>query len=163
MISLLLELLSLSTITLSTAGPKGEPHAAPVFFASRVELVPGKESLLDGLRNLELYFFSDRHSQHIQDLEREPLLAVALYPETPGWQDIRGLQARGRAEALLSEARWEAAWETYLAKFPFVSEMKSIVASNTFYVFRPTWLRLLDNRRGFGFKDEWNADGRMHD
>jgi hypothetical protein len=49
---------------------------------------------------------------------------------------------------------WEAAWQVYSAKFPFVKAMRLIVASNQLYVFRPRWVRHLDNRRGFGFKEE---------
>jgi len=31
-----------------------------------------------------------------------------------------------------------------------------IVQRNALYVFSPTWVRLVDNRRGFGFKQEWD-------
>jgi uncharacterized protein YhbP (UPF0306 family) len=80
---------------------------------------------------------------------------VAVYPECQEWQDIRGLQLRGAIQRVDPGAAWERAWECYLAKFPFVSEFREVLALNQLYVFNPTWLRLVDNRRGFGFKQEW--------
>ena len=38
---------------------------------------------------------------------------------------------------------------------PFVAALKPLIARNQLYVFTPTWLRLVDNRRGFGYKQEW--------
>lgn len=128
-------------MTLATCSREGGPHAAPVYFAAG-----------EGLR---LYFFSEPDSQHGQDLEHDPQAAAALFPETTGWQDIRGLQLRGLARTVPLGAEWEAAWGLYLEKFPFVSELKKVVARNTLYAFIPHWARLLDNRRGFGFKQEW--------
>jgi uncharacterized protein YhbP (UPF0306 family) len=51
---------------------------------------------------------------------------------------------------------WDHAWELYVAKFPFVMELKAIVERNTLYAFIPSWVRQVDNRRGFGFKQEWS-------
>ena len=136
------ELLQLATMTIATTGADGEAHAAAVYFAAGEDLA--------------LYFFSAADSQHSQDLRRRPQAAAAIYPQVTGWQAIRGLQLRGRAEALPSGAEWQAAWDVYAAKFPFVKALKSIVASNELYAFTPRWLRLVDNRRGFGFKQEWD-------
>jgi len=33
--------------------------------------------------------------------------------------------------------------------------LEEMVARNALYVFQPRWIRLVDNRRGFGFKQEW--------
>lgn len=134
-------LLSVSTLTLATCGADGAPHAAPVYFAADA-----------GPR---LYFFSDPASQHSLDLERDPRAAAAIYPECDGWQEIRGLQLRGQVHRVPPGAEWDAAWACYAARFPFVHALKAIVARNTLYVFIPHWVRLVDNRRGFGFKQEW--------
>jgi uncharacterized protein YhbP (UPF0306 family) len=104
---------------------------------------------------LHLVFFSDLNSQHGQDLAANPRAAAAIYPEGRSWQDIRGLQLRGAVWRVTQKPEWEAAWASYSAKFPFVSLLKEIVARNTLYAFRPHWVRLVDNRRGFGFKQEW--------
>jgi uncharacterized protein YhbP (UPF0306 family) len=147
------DLLLVSTMALATQGPDG-PHAAPVYFAAQPS--SGLETLLDqGQASLRLYFFSDPESQHSRHLDANPLAAAAIYPAAKGWQDIRGLQLRGRVQRLPLGPQWENAWQCYLAKFPFVAVLKSVVARNALYVFTPTWLRLIDNARGFGFKQEW--------
>jgi hypothetical protein len=136
------DLLSLSSMTLATSGPSGSPHAAPVYFAAN--------------EALRLYFFSDPQSQHSLDLARDPHAAAAIYPECRDWQDIRGLQLHGEILPVPPGPEWDAAWELYAAKFPFVSELKAAVERNALYVFIPHWARLVDNRRGFGFKQEWD-------
>jgi len=136
------DLLSLSTMTLATSGPSGEPHAAPVYFAAA--------------ETLYLYFFSDPHSQHSLDLARDARAAAAIYPECRDWRDIRGLQLHGEVHPVPPGLEWDAAWVLYAAKFPFVSGLKAVVERNVLYAFTPRWVRLVDNRRGFGFKQEWD-------
>jgi uncharacterized protein YhbP (UPF0306 family) len=140
-INRLTELFALSTMTLATVSSNGQPHAAPVYFAAG--------------GNLHLYFFSDPGSQHGQDIKGRPEAFCAIYPECHDWRDIRGLQLRGRVRRVEPGPEWAAAWELYAAKFPFVSELKEAVARNALYVFETRWARLVDNRRGFGFKEEW--------
>ncbi len=137
----LFELLDLAAMTLATCGENGEPHAAPVYFAANEQW--------------ELYFFSDPLSQHSVDLAHTPRLAAAIYPECSGWQEIRGLQLRGSARLLPAGPAWDAAWQVYVQKFPFVKVMKAVVRRNALYAFQPEWVRLVDNRQGFGFKQEW--------
>lgn len=137
----LADLLSVSTMTLATSDPDGLPHAAPVYFAAG--------------ENLHLYFFSDPKSKHNLHVANHPHAAVALYPICTHWEDIRGLQMHGQVQQVAQGPDWEIGWETYAAKFPFVKELKDIVAGNSLYVFIPQWLRLVDNTQGFGFKEEW--------
>ncbi len=132
---------SVSTLTLATTNPEGTPHAAPVYF------VPDEE--------LNLYFFSEAQSQHSQEILQNPIVAAAIYPECDGWQAIRGLQLRGRVDLVESGDLWDQTWQLYKTKFPFVKALKAIVAKNQMYVFVPSWIRLVDNSRGFGFKQEW--------
>lgn len=128
-------------MTLATNGMEGEPHAAAVYFAAD--------------ESLRLYFFSDPESQHGQDLSADRRAAASFYPQTQDWQDIRGVQMRGEVRLVEGNPEWEAGWAVYVAKFPFVRELKAIVAENALYVFVPDWVRLVDNTRGFGFKQEW--------
>ena len=146
-LSLLLEFLSLSTMTLATASPDGGPHAAPVYFAAQP---PG-----DAATAPHFYFFSDPRSLHGQHLVQNPRSAAALYPPCFDWQDIRGVQMGGLAAPVGAGEEWNTAWELYKTKFPFVAGMKAIVARNLLYGFAPSWIRLVDNRQGFGFKQEW--------
>lgn len=138
--SLLDELMALPVMSLATTGPSGEPHAAAVYFAA-------------GTAN-RLYFFSETTSLHVGDLGANPQAAVTIQPLVKGYGEIRGLQLRGRVRPVPPGPEWDAAFALYQAKFPFVNELKEEVAQNTLYVFTPAWLRLLDNRRGFGFKEE---------
>ncbi len=141
------ELLQVHTLTLATCSAEGRPHAAPVYFAASAR------SLQPGMR---LYFFSGQDSRHVQDLRRQPAAAGAIYPECEGWKDIRGLQLEGEVLPVARGPEWDAAWEQYRTKFPFVSALKPVVARNELFAFVPHWIRLVDNRRGFGFKQEWH-------
>ena len=139
---LLAELLALPVMSLATVGPSGEPHAAAVYFAAD----PANR----------LYFFSETTSQHARDLDGNPQAAVTIQPLVTGYREIRGLQLRGKVRPVPPGPEWDAAFTLYQAKFPFVNELKEEVAQNTLYVFTPGWMRLLDNRRGFGYKEEKN-------
>jgi hypothetical protein len=138
------DLLLVSTMTLATIGSTGEPHVAPVYFVADV--------------HLRFYFFSEAGSQHARDLHHNPHAAAAFYPQCFDWQDIRGVQMRGVVQPVDPGEQWESAWQLYNSKFPFVSELKEIVARNQLHCFSPTWMRLIDNRRGFGFKQEWSFE-----
>jgi 4-hydroxy-3-polyprenylbenzoate decarboxylase len=134
------ELLALPAMTLATAGEDGAPHAAAVYFAADEHLC--------------LYFFSEPGSQHACDLQARPQAAVTIQPLIASYQEIRGLQLRGAVRPVPQGQEWQRAFALYLAKFPFVAGMQPVLEKNTLYTFTPDWLRLLDNRRGFGFKEE---------
>jgi uncharacterized protein YhbP (UPF0306 family) len=142
--SLLEELLALTTMTLATVGRDGEPHAAGVYFAA------------DG--SLNLFYFSETSSQHSRDSEHEPRAAVAIHPEVPDWQQIHGLQLRGSIRIVKSKTEWQVAWHLYRDKFPFVIDLEEVIKTNQMYAFKPAWIRLVDNRQGFGYKQEWEIN-----
>jgi uncharacterized protein YhbP (UPF0306 family) len=143
------ELWALPAMTLATVGEGGEPHAATVYFAA------------DDVHQ-NLYFFSAPGSQHSLDLSANPRVAATIHPLVEGWREIRGLQLRGEAHPIPLGAEWERAWARYLVKFPFTGELQGVIASktarNTLYTFRPDWVRWIDNRRGFGHKEEWTPE-----
>lgn len=132
---------NLSVMTLATVGANGEPHAADVYFAAD--------------SNLNLFFFSDPESQHCQDVTLNPSAGATIHPECSAWREIRGLQLRGTVSAVTDPEEWERAWELYQTKFPFVAEFRSVIDQNQLYIFKPDWVRLVDNRKGFGCKLEW--------
>jgi len=142
------DLFSLSTMTLCTVNPAGEPHAAPVYFVAYQSKQSGDPP--------RLYFFSESDSRHGQDIAALGIASAAIYPETQSWQDIRGLQLRGLVRRIpKSQPEWQAAWELYQQKFPFVSAFLKAVDKSELYVLTPVWIRLVNNRLGFGFKREW--------
>ena len=134
------ELLALPAMTLATVGDNGEPHAAAVYFAADAEN--------------RLYFFSEPGSQHAADLQARRQAAVTIQPPASAYQEIRGLQGRGSVRLVQPGEELDKGFGLYLAKFPFVAGMQAEVAKNKLYVFTPAWMRLLDNRRGFGYKEE---------
>jgi uncharacterized protein len=138
------ELWSLPVITLATSDSAGFPHAADVYFAADDEKT--------------LFFFSSADSQHARNFVNNPQAAATIHPLVDNWQEIRGLQLRGEVQAVEPGEEWEKAWGHYLVKFPFAGDLKEIITQNTLYAFRPQWIRLIDNRRGFGFKEEWTLN-----
>lgn len=128
-------------LTLATLDPDGSPRATPLFFAFEPDL--------------GLLFLSDPDTPHMHNLARDPRAAVGLYPEVSDWQEIRGLQMKGTVSAV-PEAEREEAMTTYRARFPFLEAVAEAVEAAGLYRFRPRWVRLIDNRRGFGFHQEWD-------
>ncbi len=129
-----------TTMALATRMPDGTPRATPVFFAAD--------------SSLRLVFLSDPRSVHSLNLARLPEASAALYPEEADWRRLRGLQMQGRAEALAG-ALADDARHIYAQRFPFVTQLAEALAASQIYAFRPSWVRLIDNRRAFGFQQEW--------
>lgn len=129
------------TLTLATVDPDGTPRATPLFFAIG--------------EGLDLYFLSRPDSQHSRNVLRNPQVAVALYPEVEAWTEIRGLQMKGRIDQLPGEDRQEAL-ACYRRRFGFIARLSEVVMQSAMYRFRPTWVRVIDNRRGFGHHREWH-------
>jgi uncharacterized protein YhbP (UPF0306 family) len=139
-----------NTLSLATAAT-GEPWSASVFFASDPAL--------------NLYFVTDPNTHHGSDLGRSSRVAGTINADCSDWIDIRGLQLTGHAAQVSTEDR-PAALAIYLGKFPAVARMKDNpaseqerligerLASTPLYQLRPDWIRLIDNARRFGFKQE---------
>ena len=136
-------------MALATVGRQGTPHLAPVYFVAM------RNSHHQSSSGWHLYFFSASDSQHAEDLNTCRQVAASIYPDCYGWEDIRGLQIRGIVYPVKSEVEWEQAWLAYREKFPFVTKLKAIVVQNSLYALAPSWVRLIDNRIDFGYKQEW--------
>jgi uncharacterized protein YhbP (UPF0306 family) len=136
-----------TTLTLATLDADGTPRATPLYFA--VEATPE-----DGEAPFAFLFLSDPSSFHIRNLERDPRSAVALYPSETDWRRLRGAQAKGRTEAVAEDER-ETAMAVYRSKVSAVEDVPEAVAHSRLYRFLPTWIRCIDNRKGFGRHEEW--------
>jgi uncharacterized protein YhbP (UPF0306 family) len=139
-----LDLLNLPSMTICTASLPAVPHAASVYFVAD--------------EHLSLYFLSAPSSQHVEDLAINPLAALTIEPLVEKWQEIRGLQLRGRVTEVPNGFQSVAGWTRYLSKFPYVKNLEIEVLKNRFYAFKPDWIRLIDNRVRFGYKQEWTGD-----
>lgn len=138
------------TATLATTGEDG-PWAATVFFASDADL--------------NLYFVSDHRTRHGRHLAARPEAAVAINPDCSTWGEVNGLQLIGCVQILEGMDR-VAGLRRYLARFHDVGTLfetprnadEEIIARRLkaahLYRLKPRWIRLIDNRRGFGYKEE---------
>ncbi len=132
------------TASLATVDSNGQPYAANIQYVHD--------------DRLHLYFVSSEDSGHSQHIAARPDVAVTVYHHEdaePG--TIRGLQLHGRVAAVTDEREQDSALTQYLSKFSFIADshkLRGAVERQTIYCFAPTWLRLIDNRRGFGWKVE---------
>lgn len=129
-----------STLVLSTVNPDGTPHAAPLFY-----LVGG---------HLELYWFSSASSQHSQNLSRGGTVSVAVYVATECWKEIRGVQATGTPERITDHKMRKEITRLYCERFHLGQIFRLAFARSLLYVFRPSWIRYIDNSKRFGFRSE---------
>ncbi|MEZ5564510.1 MAG: pyridoxamine 5'-phosphate oxidase family protein [Gammaproteobacteria bacterium] len=139
-----------STITLATVH-EHMPWAAAVFYASD--------------NDLNLYFVTDLKTRHGRDLHHNAQVAGAINHDVETWNEVIGLQVDGRAFVLEGEERLSAL-AYYLAKFPDVQRLfekprdqnEKVIADRLqrapFWRLTPAWIRLIDSRKGFGWKWE---------
>ena len=127
------------SLTLATKEASGAPRATPLFFAYQFPL--------------RLIFLSDPETPHMQNLERSATAAAALYPEVRDYQKIRGVQVKGRVAEVPPEL-YEESMAIYQLRFSFIQKLPAALESSQLYHLQPTWLRLIDNRQGFGYKQE---------
>lgn len=135
-----------TTLTLSTLAEDGRPQAAPLFYAE--------------MDDLSLIFISEPKVRHSQNVARDGRVAATIYADGQQWQTIRGVQLEGTCVALSGKAA-KTAQAVYLAKYPFIATnllLARLLQKITFYKISPTWLRLIDNSRGFGYKEEWRRE-----
>jgi uncharacterized protein YhbP (UPF0306 family) len=138
---------SLTTLALATVDSGGNPCAAAVYFAHDADLT--------------LYFISAKTTVHGANLLRDPRVAAMAYEEHQEWNRLRGLQLRGTARPV-ELLEFSRAASVYGGKYSFLSilsqgtpaELLKAMAKVTFWKLEPSWIRLTDNSRGFGFKEE---------
>lgn len=132
------------TASLATVDEDGKPHAANIQYVHD-----------DRLR---LYFVSSEDAAHSRHAAARPDAAVTVYhPDDTEPATIRGLQMHGQVNAITDEREQDTALAQYLSKFSFIADshkLRGAVERQTLYGFSPSWLRLIDNRRGFGWKME---------
>jgi uncharacterized protein YhbP (UPF0306 family) len=137
-------------LSLSTCSAEG-PWAAALFYVADADL--------------GLYFLSDPATRHCRDIASDPRVAITINRSHSDWSEIRGLQIAGRAAAVAAQHR-DAVERSYLDRFPdiraLVSEPRAPhahavaqrFASSRFYRITAQRIRLIDNTRGFGHREE---------
>jgi len=135
-------LASHTTLSLATINLDGGPQSAVLFYAETDEL--------------SLVFTSERKTQHSKNIARDNRVAGAIYADGQDWQSIQGIQFEGICSEL-SGADGREAKTIYITKYPFITKNKLLeiaLSKAVFYRINPTWIRLVDNSRGFGYKRE---------
>ena len=135
-----------STLVLSTSDADGQPCAAALFYIAR----PG----------LELYWYSSAASLHSANLHRDPRASVAVSHPTSLWNEIRGVQMRGIATPVEDRTVRRRVAATYRQRFKLPAALRLLMARTILYAFRPSWVRYIDNTRGFGFRFETSLPHR---
>lgn len=128
------------TLTLSSIEDDGSCRATPLFYWAS--------------DTFEFYCLSSGSSQHTINLKRDDRVSGALYPSVTNWKEIRGLQFKGRADILVGSERRQAL-NQYKKRFPFVVDLINLIHKSELIRIHPVWIRLVDNRRGFGNHQEW--------
>jgi len=132
--------LSLATVANVEESEAGMPCVAPLFYIVDAEL--------------NLYWLSSASSEHSRNLRREPNVAVAVYPQTEEWKEIRGVQMRGVASPVTDPALRKVLIKQYSERFQLGGILRLAIRRSTLYKFRPYRFRLVDNSKGFGYRFE---------
>jgi hypothetical protein len=133
-------------MTLATHGPEG-PWAAALFYAR------------DGD---SLVFLSSPASRHCRDLALQPRCAATIQSEASDWRSIRGIQLEGSVDELEGGER-SRAQQLYAERFPFIrpgaapAAIVSALARVRWYRLRISRLFFIDNSRGFGQREQFEA------
>jgi uncharacterized protein YhbP (UPF0306 family) len=131
-------------MTVAVADGHGQPHAAALFYAVG--------------ENLRLYVLTDPATRHGRAMLLEGRVAGTVQRDRQDWRKIRGVQLRGRCWLLKGAAR-DRAWRQLVRRFPFLNrgnvELRLALEKTALWAVEPDWLRLIDNRRGLGHKQEW--------
>ncbi|MBR9985284.1 MAG: pyridoxamine 5'-phosphate oxidase family protein, partial [Desulfosarcina sp.] len=144
-----------STLTLATAGESG-PWSAPVYCVC-----------VNGC----FYFFSSPQSRHIRQAMDSGKAAASLFHPADSWQAIRGIQMAGTVEPVDAVALSVKVIAVYLKRFCFAREFfpddptPDLAAffsrfKARLYTFTPTAVYYIDNRFGFGTRQQIDLAAR---
>lgn len=136
-------------LTLATATMRGEsgkedvePYCANMFYAYMLE-----ENLF--------VFTSAEETRHVDDAMRNSLVAGSIVLESKVVGNLQGLQFQGFMSRVDSTNE-SAARRAYLLRFPYAAAMPL-----SMWVIKPTFMKLTDNRLGFGKKLIWRVDEKQ--
>ncbi len=97
-------------------------------------------------------FTSDNDTKHAQDAIKNPSVAGSVVLETKIIGKIQGVQFKGEMKQPEKSSLPEIK-KAYLKRFPF-----AIFANTNLWILKINYLKLTDNRLGFGKKLIWQDD-----
>lgn len=129
-----------STLALATRDDSGQACIAPLFY------------ICDD--DLSLYWLSAEASQHSRNLNHSPDAAITIHTQTANWREICGVQMRGSVTAISDRKRRQAMIKAYCQRFELSSIFRMAISRCTLFVFRPAFIRYIDNSQRFGKRIE---------
>lgn len=123
-------------MTIATIGENGAPHTANLFYA------------YDGESD-SFIFTSSQSTAHGSDMMRCGSVGANIVLETSNVGRIEGLQIEGFAQRTLTLRDRMI----YLKRFPF-----AVVADLELWLLRADFMKMTDNKLGFGKKLIWNRE-----
>jgi uncharacterized protein len=136
-------------MSLATSGPRG-PHAANVFYARD---------------DFTLLWVSSPDSEHSRHLVARPRVAATIAADCLDYADIKGVQIHGDAWRIDQRAERSRARALLELRFDFLRRIKfgssalhEAYENAEFYRLEPSRIVLIDNSRGFGFKEALDFD-----
>ena len=131
-------------MTLATLGDAGA-HAACVMYARS---------------GFALYWTSEPKSRHSRHLARDARVTATVAPDYTDFRAIRGLQIAGLASCLALPQDLEAARRLLAGRYAFLAgmaaappQLRAAFERASFYRLQPESIILIDNTRGFGYKE----------
>ncbi len=100
-------------------------------------------------KEMAFVFTSDMDTRHIADVEKNDFVAGSVVLETRHIGKIRGLQFQGKIEKAKNN-HYKICRKAYLKAFPY-----AILKKTELWMLRVSFLKLTDNRLGFGTKLIW--------
>lgn len=139
--AILEELRRNTVLTLAAVGVAG-PHAVSLFYAHD---------------NFDIYWLSDPKTRHSQNVAYSPSTAVTIAAQQTDYHKIKGLQMEGETRRLGDASEATAGFDLLVDRYPFlkqfaVGKLARHLEAAAVYSFRPAKITLIDNARGFGFK-----------
>jgi uncharacterized protein YhbP (UPF0306 family) len=143
------ELRQHSVLTLATAGQAGA-HAVSLMYANK---------------DFDIYWLSDPKTRHSEQLAHNSSAAVTIAAQQENFQKIRGLQIEGNAYRITDPDEEAVGFDLLLARYPFLKQFAAGKLARhlglaAVYLFHSTKLTLIDNSRGFGFKQALEPGNR---
>ena len=137
-----------NVISLATCDAEGLPHAANLFFAN------------DGLT---LYWVSDPETRHSRHLGAGAQIAATIAPDCRDYAEIKGLQIKGRCRPVDDAQARAHGMQCLLRRYEFLKQFQDGPAAlqeqfdkAVLYRLDPETITLIDNTKGFGFKQTLN-------
>lgn len=132
-----------SVLTMATLHA-GRPHAVSLIYAND---------------DLSLYWLSSPDSRHSLALQDSPAVSITIARQYTDFQEICGLQMRGDAWCVTDKKEIERGVTCLSVRYPFLKQFQSGAAhlmkqfdAASVYRFDANEITLIDNGRGFGFK-----------